>query len=202
MTAAVKRLSVSEYLALERASPIRHEYFDGEVFAMAGATEPHNLVASNVLRKLGNLLEDRPCRVYGSDMRIVCPTGLRTYPDVSAVCGPPQLEDEHRDTLLNPVLLVEVLSPSTERYDRGRKFKNYQTIESLREYVLVSSDEMRVEHFARQSDADQWLLTTYADPSGVVRLTGLDVAIPLAEIYAKVELPADTAAAHGDIETS
>lgn len=192
MSAAVKRYTVAEYLAFERASPVKHEYFDGEVFAMAGATEPHNLIAGNVVRELGNVLKDRPCRIYGSDMRILCPTGLRTYPDVAAVCGQRRFEDERRDTLLNPIVIVEVLSPSTERYDRGRKFRNYQTIPSLREYVLVSSDEMRVEHFARQDDADQWLLTTCSDPAALVRFPVLDAAIPLAEFYAKVDFLPDS----------
>jgi Uma2 family endonuclease len=183
---AVKRYTVDEYLAFERVSSVKHEYFDGEVFAMAGGSEPHNLLAMNVGGELRNALKDRPCRVYGSDMRVLCPTGLRTYPDVSVVCGTLQFENERRDTLLNPVVILEVLSPSTERYDRGKKFEHYRTISSLREYVLIAYDGMLVEHFSRQHDA-QWLLTTYADPASAVRFSALDVTIPLSQFYTKVE---------------
>jgi Uma2 family endonuclease len=113
------------------------------------------------------------------------------------------LEDDHRDTLLNPIIIVEVLSPATERYDRGRKFKNYQTIPSLREYVLVSSDEIQIEHFARQGDdADQWLLTTYGGPEAAVRFPVQDVVIPMAEIYANVEFLPETPAHEGNGESS
>jgi Uma2 family endonuclease len=202
MSAAVKRYTVAEYLAFERASPVKHEYFDGEVFAMAGATAPHNYVAMNIGGELRHALKDRPCLVAGSDMRVACPTGLRTYPDVAVTCGQPRFEDDRQDTLLNPVVIVEVLSPSTERYDRGRKFKNYQSILSLREYVLVSSDEMRVEHFARQDDADHWLLTTYSNPQVAVHFPVLNVAIPLAEIYAEVEFLPETPAHEGNGEPS
>ncbi len=187
MSAAIKRYSVDEYLAFERDSPTKHEYFDGEVFAMAGATVPHNLVASNALRNLGNALVDRPCIVLGSDTRVVCPTGLRTYPDVVAVCGPPQYEDGRRDNLLNPIVIVEVLSPSTERYDRGKKFEHYRTISSLREYVLIASDRKSIDHFARQDAGTQWLLTSFSGEQDVVNFPALEVGIPIAEIYAKVE---------------
>ena len=188
MSAAVKRYSVADYLAVERASPVKHEFFDGEVFAMAGGTEPHNLLAMNAGGELRSALKGRSCRVYGSDMRVLCPTGLRTYPDVSVVCGSPSFEDERRDTLLNPVVICEVLSPSTERYDRGKKFEHYRTIASLREYALIAYDGRLVEHFTRQADAAHWLLTAYSDPAAHVRFPALNCAIPLAEIYAHVEL--------------
>lgn len=187
MSAAIKRYSVDEYLAFERDSPTKHEYFDGEIFAMAGATESHNLIASNLIRELGNALKERPCRVYCSDMRIACPTGLRTYPDVAAVCGKRQFEDERRDTLLDPIVIVEVLSPSTERYDRGKKFEHYRTIPSLREYVLIASDRKSIDHFARQDAGTQWLLTSFSGEQDVVNFPALEVGIPIAEIYAKVE---------------
>ena len=188
MSAAVKRYSVEDYLAFERASPTKHEFFDGEVFAMGGATIPHNQVAANTLRRLGNALDDGPCFVVGSDTRIVCATGLRTYPDVVAICGPPQYEDGRRDTVLNPIVIAEVLSPSTERYDRGKKFEHYRSIPSLREYVLIASDHMSVDHFARQDDGAQWLLTSYSGEQAIVDFPALGVSVPMREIYSKVEL--------------
>lgn len=186
-TSAVKRYTVEEYLALERASETKHEYFDGEIFDMAGASRAHNRIAANLVQQLSNALDDSPCEVYPSDMRVKLPTGLYTYPDVSIVCSEPQFEGDRQDVLLNPMVIVEVLSPSTEAYDRGRKFRNYQTIESLREYVLVSQDRMQVEHFARRPGSDQWLLTTVDDPTGTITLPAIDCALSMAEIYAKVE---------------
>src|SRR4051812_40698878 len=130
-------LTPEQYLEIERAAEYKSEYFDGEMFAMSGAREAHNVVAMNIGAELREQLRQKPCRVYPSDMRVrVSSTGLYTYPDVVAVCDKPQFADEVTDTLLNPVLVVEVLSPSTEAYDRGRKFDHYKTIESLREYLL------------------------------------------------------------------
>lgn len=197
-TAAVKRYTVAEYLALERASPTKHEFFDGEIFAMAGATEPHNLVAGNAVTALNQALRHEPCRVYPSDMRVRCPSGLRTYPDVSVACGQPQFEDERRDTLLNPLAILEVLSASTEKYDRGNKFENYQAIPSLREYVLVHQDRMRVEHYSRRDSGDDWVLKVVTDPAGSLHVPALGCEIPLSELYAKVEFPAGKLALHDD----
>jgi Uma2 family endonuclease len=191
-TAAIRRLSVDEYLAIERDSEVKHEYFDGELFAMAGATEQHNLIVASLIREIGNQLKSRRCRVYPSDMRVVCPTGLRTYPDVSVVCGEPRFEGERRETLLNPLSIIEVLSPSTEAYDRGRKFRHYQTIESLSEYVLVAQDRPQVDHFVRQKSG-QWLLTTVADLSASVVLTAIGCTEPLTEIYADVAFQEEVA---------
>jgi Uma2 family endonuclease len=198
MSAAVKRYTVAEYLALERASATKHEYFDGEIFAMAGATEPHNLISGNSLTSLNQRLRDRPCRVYPSDMRVLCPSGLRTYPDVTVVCGTPQFEDGQRDTLLNPRVLIEVLSPSTETYDRGKKFENFQAIPSLREFLLICQDRPRVEHYTRQEGADEWTLKAVASLDASIHFPSLDCDIPLAEIYAKVEFAAGPLGLHGD----
>lgn len=155
---AEKRTTPAEYLDAERSSPEKHEYHDGEVFAMAGASEAHNLIVTNVLVALRAALGQRRCRVYPSDMRIKVPAvGLYTYADASAVCHRPEIEDEHGDTLLNPQVIVEVLSPSTEDYDRGTKFKNYRSIPSFRDYVLISQDEILVEHGVRCEDGS-WLL--------------------------------------------
>jgi Uma2 family endonuclease len=195
-TSAIKRLSVDEYLALDRASDVKHEFYDGELFAMAGASEQHNLIVGNLVGELRNALKSRRCRVYPSDMRVLCPTGLRTYPDVSVVCAEPEFEDERRETLLNPLSIIEVLSQSTEAYDRGRKFRHYQTIESLQEYVLVAQDRHQIDYFLRQRNSEQWLFTTVDDVNTAVALTAIACEVPLVEVYANVMLqdkPAGTA---------
>jgi Uma2 family endonuclease len=160
--AAVRtKLSPQEYLDLERAAEQRHEYADGEIFAMAGGTLEHSAVAANLLGELRNALLGRGCRVLSSDMRIkIAATGRYLYPDASVLCGRPEFEDTTRDTLLNPTAIVEVLSDSTEAYDRGDKFAQYRTIPSLREYVLSSQKEPRVEVFTRQPDGS-WILRIY-----------------------------------------
>ena len=159
-SAAIQRYSPADYLALERASEFKHEFFDGEMFRMSGGTIEHSQIAGNVIRALGTALADGPCRVLTGDMRIKLPTGLYTYPDTSVVCDQPEFEDGHKDVLLNPLLIVEVLSPSTEAYDRGKKFRHYQTCPSLREYVLIAQDRAAVDHYLRQPTSGQWLLTT------------------------------------------
>ena len=147
---ARQRLTPAEYLAIERAADYKSEFFADEMFAMAGAAPAHVLITSNVTRELGTQLKGRSCRVYPSDLRVkVSETGLYTYPDVVIVCGEQQFDDEHRDTLLNPTLIVEVLSPSTEAYDRGEKFDHYSQLESLQEYVMIAQDRPRVERYVR-----------------------------------------------------
>lgn len=190
-SAALKpQLTPEQYLVLERKSPIKHEYHDGAMFAMSGASREHNLVAGNLYREIGNQFRDRPCEVYISDMRVlVGPTGLYTYPDVAALCGKPRFEDSEVDTLLNPTLIIEVLSPSTEAYDRGKKFGHYRRLESLREYVLVAQDEVRVERYTRRGDGDEWLLTALSRLDETLRLTSIDCEVAVREIYAKVEFP-------------
>jgi Uma2 family endonuclease len=140
MSAAVKtRYTREEYLALERKSPIKHEYHDGEMFAMAGVSRAHSLIAGNLFRVVSTQLVDRPCEVHINDIRVlVSPTGLYTYPDIVTVCGEARFEDSEVDTLLNPNAIVEVLSASTEAYDRGKKFAHYRRLESLQEYVMVA----------------------------------------------------------------
>jgi Uma2 family endonuclease len=188
-TARQPFLTPDEYLELERQAKTKSEYFNGEVFAMTGASVSHNQIVANVVSALNTQLKSRPCRVFASDMRVkVSLTGLYTYPDVVVVCGRLQLEDGQKDTLLNPMMLVEVLSPSTERYDRGAKFAHYQTLESLADYVLISQDETKVEHFARQP-ADKWLFSMYQGLEAVAPLPSIDCALPLTEVYDKVEFP-------------
>ena len=177
----------AEYLALERDSLVKHEYYDGEIFAMSGATEARNLIASNVVAALHGQLRRRPCRVYGSDMRVkVLRTGLNTYPDVSIVCGEPRFTNDTRDTIVNPVLLIEVLSPSTERYDRGMKSQNYRTIDTLQDYILIAQDDHRIEHYSRQ-EGGRWLLSEVAGIEATLAITSLQCQLTLEDVYEKVE---------------
>jgi Uma2 family endonuclease len=189
MTAQPKRyLSVDEYLAGERSSDVKHEYFAGEVFALAGGSATHNRISGNVYASLHNQLRTRDCSPFTSDMRVLVPTtGLYTYPDVSVVCGSPTFADEHEDILLNPILLVEVLSPSTEHYDRGKKFQNYRTIASFQEYLLISQESYHVEHYIRQDD-HQWLFSETNDRDDKIQLVSIDCYLALADIYNKVTI--------------
>jgi len=188
-TAAVRRYTVEEYLALERASATKHEFYDGEIFAMAGASVPHNLVAGNLFAALHAALRDRDCVTLPSDMRVLLPTGLYTYPDASVVCGPRDVETIGGvDTLKNPLTIVEVLSKSTEPFDRGRKFDHYKTVRSLKGYLLLWQDRPRADHFARTDDG-RWVLTSTVDLENAIAIPELGVALRLADLYAKVEFP-------------
>jgi Uma2 family endonuclease len=190
MTAAAtqSRLTPEQYLALERQATIKSEYFNGYIYAMAGASREHNLITVNMSGELRVLLREQPCEVYANDMRLkISQTGLYTYPDVVVACDAPRFEDTHIDTLLNPTLLVEVLSPPTEAYDRGEKFAHYRRLESLQEYVLVAQDRVRVEHYLRQGE--RWLLTELCDIGAALHLPSVGCALSLREIYAKVEFP-------------
>ncbi len=183
------RYTPEEYLALERKATQKSEYVNGQVFAMSGASRAHNLIAGNVYREISSQLKGRPCEAYVSDMRVkVSTTGLYSYPDVVAVCGEIRFDDEQKDTLLNPTVLVEVLSSSTEAYDRGEKFAYYRRLESLQEYVLIAQDKVRVEHFVRQGD--QWVLTEASNLDDTVHLASIGCRLALREIYDKVEFPA------------
>jgi len=179
-------LSPQEYLALERRAEFKSEYLDGEMIAMSGASRKHVLIGLNLAGGLKRELRERPCEVYANDMRVQIPaTGLYTYPDIAVVCGERRFEDEHEDTLLNPILIMEVLSPSTESYDRGRKFEQYRALESLQEYVLVSQDRRRVEQFIRQ-DGNVWLFKDIAGMEQVVSLASVQCEIALSEIYDRI----------------
>ena len=187
-------LSPEEYLEIERRAEYKSEYFQGEMFAMAGASLVHNILVSRLVRDLGHQLRRGPCQVLPSDMRVrVSATGLYTYPDVSVVCGPPQLADEHSDILLNPSFIAEVLSPSTEGYDRGRKFEQYRAIASLAEYLLVAQDRVHVELFARPADG-RWVLSEASGPEATLELPGIGCRLSLADLYEKVDLTAASAA--------
>jgi Uma2 family endonuclease len=187
--AAARGLSPQEYLELERQARHKSEYFAGRIYAMTGASEAHNLIVGNVIRELGTQLKRRPCKVYPSDMRVkISATGLYTYPDVVVVCGRAELEDERTDTLLNPVVLVEVLSRSTESYDRGEKFEHYRRLESLRDYVLIPQDEQRIQLFSR-TDEGLWVFSEAAGPEGVLSVPSIGCELAAAEVYDKLELP-------------
>jgi Uma2 family endonuclease len=180
-------LTPEQYLEIERKAEYKSEYYQGEMFAMAGAKWNHNLIAAHLVREFDQQLRLRPCSVTPSDMRVhVNATGLYTYPDAVVVCGEPQFLDGQFDTLLNPTVIAEVLSRSTEAYDRGRKFEHYRSIESLRQYLLVASDRMHADLYTRQQDGG-WLLTPTDGPGGALSLASVDCRIALADIYEKVE---------------
>jgi Uma2 family endonuclease len=177
--------SPEEYLSLERRAEFKSEYFDGVIYAMAGGSERHNLITGNLVTELNIQLRERPCRVYPSDMKVRMPNSRRFfYPDVSVVCGETRFADEMKDVILNPVLIAEVLSESTEAFDRGKKFSSYQQIEFLREYLLVAQDEFVVEHYLRQEDG--WLYTKATGLDASLVLPALDCQVALSDIYNKV----------------
>jgi len=183
----VTRLNEAEYRRLERQAETKSEYFEGEMFAMAGGTRPHSLVATNLLRELSARLKDTDCVVYNSDLRVkVEPTGLFTYPDVSVACGRQRFLDAEEDTLLDPIVFIEVLSDSTEAYDRGKKFEHYRQIPTCREFLLVSQKEPRIEQFIRQANGE-WTLREAAGLEAEIRLPSLGIVLPLAEVFAKVQ---------------
>jgi Uma2 family endonuclease len=184
--ASVSRgLSSDAYLAFEREAEGKHEYWHGELFAMAGASRRHNVLVANLVRLLGNALLDRPCEVYPSDMRVASASReVFTYPDVTVVCGEPTFTDGAHDTLLDPLVIVEVLSDSTEAYDRGKKFEHYRGIASVRHYMLVAQDQPLVELYTRQGDGT-WTLSDRRK-GDVVALSAVGCEVRVAEIYRKV----------------
>lgn len=186
--AAQPRYTSVEYLALERLAETKSEYVDGAIVAMSGASRAHILVTGNIGRDLNLQLRGRPCEVYVADMRVkVSETGLYTYPDVAVACGDIRFEDAHVDTLLNPIVIVEVLSPPTEAYDRGAKFAHYRRLPSLQEYLLAAQDRPNVERYVRQGDG--WLLSEAIGLHGTVHLAAIDCELALREIYDKVQVP-------------
>jgi Uma2 family endonuclease len=180
------KISREEYLASESVSETRNEYFDGEMFAMAGASREHNQIAGNIVRVLGNQLLEKPCSVFSSDMKVkIQPIGKYSYPDIVVVCEKEKYEDENNDVLLNPVVIIEILSHSTEAYHRGDKFAHYQLLDSLAEYILVSQYVCRVEKFARRDD-ETWIYSTYQSMEDVAGIEAVKCELPLSELYRKV----------------
>lgn len=181
-------ITPEQYLEIERKAEFKSEYYQGEMFAMSGAKAPHNVLSLNVAAELRQQFRSRPCRVYTNDMRVqVSTTGLYTYPDVIGVCGE-QFLDDQEDTLLNPSLIVEILSPSTEAYDRGRKFELYRAIGSFKEYLLIASDRMYVDFYTRQADG-RWILASFTRPDDSLDLASVGCRLTLAQIYEDVKLP-------------
>ena len=183
-------LTPGQYLEIERKAEFKSEYYRGEMFAMAGARQAHNLINTNAASELREKLRRTPCQVYLNDMRVYIPAAaFYTYPDIAVVCDRPQFADNEFDTLLNPVVLGEVLSPSTADYDRGAKFRHYWTIPSFREYLLLASDQMYAELFTRQS-GDQWLLTPASRPEDNIVFSSIPCQLVLKDLYEKVEFGA------------
>lgn len=184
-------LSPQQYLEIERAALDKSEYFSGQMFAMASASREHNLITGNIFGEIRDHLKGTPCETYPSDMRVlVSATGLYSYPDVSVACEEPEFLDGHVDILLNPRVIVEVLSDSTENDDRGAKFSQYQQIASLQEYVLTAQDKACVERYSRPPGSGQWQYEKSEGPEAGVTLHSLGFSIPLSEIYARVTFAA------------
>jgi Uma2 family endonuclease len=175
-------------LEIERKAEYKSEYCAGEMFAMAGTTRAHNILAANLIALIHGQFRSRDCQVYGSDMRVaVSPEGLYTYPDVSAVCGEERFLDQHVDTLLNPAVIVEVLSSSTEAYDRGRKFELYRTLDSLQQYVLVASDRIHADVYTRVLDG-HWVLSSVDAATDSIELDSIGCRLLVSELYEKTDL--------------
>jgi len=179
------KLTAREYLEIERRAEFKSEFYKGEMFAMAGASREHNRIKDNLVGELFAQLKGGPCQSFSSDQRVMVDAiGLYTYPDIVILCGPGDYDPEDRDTLTNPTAIIEVLSPSTQKYDRVEKFLNYQKIPSLLEYVLVAQDEPRCERHSRQADGS-WALVSFARLTDTLAFTFIPVNIPLTDVYAR-----------------
>ena len=186
--AAPTHLSPAAYLAWERKAAFKNEYLNGVILAMSGASEAHNRITVNMILRLGNLLDDLEYSLYVGDLRVRAGAAdAYLYPDVVIVRGKPRFEDDVFDTLLNPAIVIEVLSPSTEARDRGEKFAQYRQLESLHEYILISQESVHVEHYLRQGT--QWLLTEFRDSDDMLPIVAADCELPLQHIYRLVEFP-------------
>ena len=186
-TQTIAYVTPDEYLAAERPSESRSEYLDGVVCPMTGGSVNHIRIVANLTRELSNQLLTRPCDVFPIDLKVRLPDSRKFfYPDVTVVCGELQFHDERRDIILNPLLVIEVLSKSTEAFDRGAKFQAYQTIDSLKEYVLVAQDKPFVEQFVRQADG-KWTYTSVAGLESSLSLPSVECTLNLSAVYDKVD---------------
>ena len=181
-----KTYTDEEYLAFEREAEEKHEFFDGEIIQMAGASREHNLIGLNAATEIRFQLKGKDCESYANDMRVRMKTGRYGYPDVVVVCGTPEFADDEFDVLLNPTIVVEVLSKSTRFRDKNEKLIAYQKMESLRECLLIEQTEPRVEHYIKQTPK-QWILKIYEDLDETVTLESINCRISLADIYAQIE---------------
>ena len=185
-------ITQQEYLELERQAETKSEYWNGEIHPMGRVNVQHSLITTNAIANLGLQLRKNPCTVYTGNLRLkVSSTGLYTYADVIVVCGQARIENE--DNLLNPTVIVEVFSKSTESYDRGTKFVHYRTIESLIDYLLISQDTACIEHRSRDHD-DKWLLSIYQGLDSVAPIPSIGCELPLADVYDRVEWSSEDAA--------
>lgn len=183
-----------EYLTLERAADCKSEYLDGEIYAMAGGGPEHNTITVNLAREVSAKLKGTSCQAFSSDMKVRSKTmSLFAYPDLTVVCGEPRFHDERQDVLTNPKVIFEVLSSTTEAYDRGLKFANYQVNESFTDYVLVAQDEPRIDHYARQGE-NQWLLTVVVGLDAQLSLASIDCTLLLSEVYDRITFASRRAA--------
>ena len=180
--------TVEEYLAFERDSESKHEYVSGVIVAMAGASRAHNLITGNVAGELRNQLKGQPCETYSNDMRVRTNPTEYTYPDVVVVCGEPEFEDDEFDTLLNPTVIIEVLSKSTARRDRVQKLADYRGMSSLKEYILIAQDKLHIEHYVRRPD-NEWSLTDMNQPEGKVIITSINCELRVSDVYDRVKFP-------------
>lgn len=186
-TQAKNYLTPEQYLEIERKAEFKSEYCQGEMFAMSGAAYPHVLITGNVFGELRQQLRGGPCLPLSNDMRVrVTPTDLYVYPDVVVVCGEPRFADDTFDTLLNPTVIIEVLSPSTEAYDRGQKFEFYRSLESLAEYVMIASQRISVERYTRQPGGS-WNFDARTSLEDSIDLKSLGCTLLLADLYEKVD---------------
>lgn len=180
-----------DYLAEERKAEFKSEYIDGDVVAMTGASRQHNLIAGNIFASLHSQLRSRPCEIYMGDMRVaVDEAEFYTYPDIVVACEDPQFLDGELDTLLNPTLLIEVLSPSTASYDRGEKFSRYRQLSSLQEYLIVAQSTPALEHYRKQSERE-WILIDITDPEALVELPSIQCQLAMRDIYEKVNFDSE-----------
>lgn len=178
--------TVEAFLAFDDASPIKHEFYFGDVIAMAGASEKHVLISGNVFASLHQQLRQRDCRVYQSDLRVYVSENEQFFPDVMVLCGEPEFVPEREDKIVNPSVIIEILSPSTANFDRGSKFVSYRKLISLQHYVLVSQDMMMVEHYSRQADGT-WVLSILEDENSQLALNAIDCQLDMADVYEKLD---------------
>jgi Uma2 family endonuclease len=183
---AEKLYTPEEYLELERAAEQKHEFIDGEILAMAGASREHNLIGVNVSGELRSRLRGKGCEIYANDMRVRMRKNRYGYPDLVVVCDKPQFDDDEFDVLLNPLIVVEILSKSTRFRDKTEKLITYQKMESLRECLLIEQDEPRIEHYIKKTP-NQWLLFIYENLDETISLKSVNCKLPVAEIYAQIE---------------
>ncbi len=184
----VARYTPTEYLKRERAAKTKSEYYDGEIVAMAGASREHNLIVKNLITMLENQLQAKPCEVYPSDMRVqIDKKRAYVYPDVTVVCGKPEFADGHADILLNPLIIIEVLSPSTHRHDQTKKFGLYRQLEWLQTYLMVDSEARHVTCLQRSADGKTWTIEMFDKLQDVARLSSIDCVLPLRRVYRQVK---------------